>query len=73
MNTGMGSIPYYLYSDPGRTAVWGDDGVTIPAPSLSSMGNGLDVLYMVYGRATVPNPGPPPGDYTDVVTVSVLF
>lgn len=69
--TGPGSatIDYTLYSDAGRTTVWGD---TISTDTVSGTGDGTQQDYTVYGRVP-PQATPAPGTYTDTITVTVTF
>lgn len=63
------TIDYLIYSDPGRTQLWG---VSIPADTVSGTGDGAQQDYTVYGRV----PGqttPAAGTYTDTITVTVTF
>lgn len=69
--TGPGSvtIDYSLYSDAGRTQLWGD---TIPTNTVSGSGNGVQQNYTVYGRVPAQST-PGPGTYSDTITVTVTF
>ncbi len=66
MTNGTGFVPYQLYSDPGRTTVWGDVSGTV-----SGTGNGAAQTLPVYGR--VPDANFPAGAYADLVTVTVTY
>jgi spore coat protein U-like protein len=70
MTSGGNTLAYSLYSDPGRTIVWGDGtGGSSPA---SGSGSGAAQPLTVYGRIpsgqTVPT-----GTYTDTITVTITF
>jgi hypothetical protein len=47
MTNGASTINYSLYSDSGRTAVWGN---TIGTNTVAATGNGASQSYTVYGR-----------------------
>jgi spore coat protein U-like protein len=67
-NTGV-TINYSLYSNAGRTTVWGD---TIATDTVAATGNGASQSYTVYGRVPAQTT-PAPGLYTDTVTVTVTY
>src|SRR5688572_7996124 len=62
-------LAYQLYTAALRTTIWGDG---VVGSTISSLGTGLSIPHVVYGRAAngqnVPN-----GTYTDTVTVSLDF
>jgi spore coat protein U-like protein len=62
-------VEYGLYRDPGRIMVWGS---TMGADTLSSTGSGITQTVPVYGRVH-PQDTPPPGVYTDMVVVTVIY
>ncbi|MEI9429832.1 Csu type fimbrial protein [Mesorhizobium sp. Cs1299R1N3] len=69
MTNGGSTINYSLYSDSGRTTVWGN---TVGTDSVSATGNGAAQSFTVYGR--VPSQSTPaPAVYTDTVTVTVTY
>jgi spore coat protein U-like protein len=69
MTSGGATVNYTLYSDSGRTSVWG---TTIGTNTVTGTGNGTGQNYTVYGR--VPSQTTPaPGTYTDTVTVTVTY
>lgn len=66
---GAATIDYSLYSDAGRSTVWGE---TISTDTVPGSGTGAQQDYTIYGRV----PGqttPGPGGYTDTITVTVTF
>ena len=64
-----GTVNYQLYVDTYRTQIWGD-GTT--GNLVSGTGTGLMTLFSTH--ATVPKQDtPPPGTYTDVLTVTVTY
>jgi spore coat protein U-like protein len=71
MTSGGNNVNYTLYSDSGRTTVWG---TTIGTDTVSATGDGLGAgqNYTVYGRIPVQTT-PPPGSYTDTITVTVTY
>lgn len=67
--TGGETIAYSLYQDAGRSQVWGD---TQSVDTVSATGTGTPQTYDVFGRVPAQNT-PPPGDYADIVTVTVSY
>jgi spore coat protein U-like protein len=67
MATGSNRLSYHLYSDPGRTAVWGDTGVATPVQD-----GATPKINTVYGRIPL-GQIKPVGTYADVVTATVAF
>ena len=66
---GAATVAYSLYSDAGRSVVWGE---TVGTNTVASTGTGADQVFPVYGR--VPAQGTPAtGTYTDTVTVTVTY
>lgn len=61
-------IEYELYSNAGRTIVWGDDTGEI----VEGTGNGVAQPYTVYGEVP-PQTTPTAGLYTDTVTITVTY
>jgi spore coat protein U-like protein len=69
MTNGANTITYSLYSDSGRTTVWGN---TVGTNTVSATGNGASQTYTVYGR--VPSQTTPAAaTYTDTITVTVTY
>ncbi len=62
-------VTYALYRDSGRTQLWGD---TVGTDTVSGTGSGANQSLTVYGRVGAQTV-PPPGTYTDVVTVTVTY
>ena len=69
MKLGASTISYQLYSNSGRTTVWGN---TVGTNTVSGIGNGLAQPYTAYGQVPIQTT-PPPGAYTDTVTISVTY
>ena len=63
------TINYSLYTDAGRTTVWGN---TVGTNTVSSSGTGMSQTFTVYGRVP-PQTTPAPGTYTDTITVTVTY
>ncbi|KAF1708551.1 hypothetical protein CSC70_12970 [Pseudoxanthomonas kalamensis DSM 18571] len=61
-------VPYNLYSDNGRTVLWGN---TLNTDTVSGTGTAADQAYTVYGR--VPSTNYPTGTYLDTVTATVIY
>ena len=70
MTDGTSNVAYVMYSDGGRTSVWGD---TVGVDTVSDTGNGSNQSHTVYGRvASIPSTAQA-GSYTDTVTVTVTY
>jgi len=69
MTSGGNTVTYSLYSDTGRTTVWGN---TVGTDTVAGTGNGAPQSYTVYGR--VPSQTTPAAaTYTDTITVTVTY
>jgi spore coat protein U-like protein len=69
MTSGGATITYSLYTDSGRTTVWGN---TVGTDTVSATGNGSAQSTTVFGRVP-PQTTPAPGTYTDTITVTVTY
>src|ERR1051325_2529104 len=69
MTSGANTVNYTLYSNSGRTTVWGN---TVGTDTVAATGNGSAQSYTVYGRVP-PQAAPAPGTYTDTITVTVTY
>src|SRR5271169_1247948 len=69
MTNGANTVTYSLYSDAGRTIVWGN---TIPTNTVAGTGNGASQAYTVFGRVP-PQATPAPALYTDTITATVTY
>ena len=69
MTSGANTVNYTLYSNAGRTTVWGN---TVGTDTQAATGNGSAQSYTVYGRVP-PQAAPAPGTYTDTITVTVTY
>jgi len=69
MTSGGNTVSYSLYSDSGRTTVWGN---TVGTDTVAATGNGSAQSYTVYGRVAAQTT-PAPGAYSDTVTVTVTY
>lgn len=69
MSDGTNTITYSLYTDAARSTVWGN---TASVDVVSATGNGSAQSYTVYGRVP-PQTTPPPGAYSDTITVTVTY
>ncbi|RNF84913.1 Csu type fimbrial protein [Montanilutibacter psychrotolerans] len=68
INGGTDLVPYQLYTDSGRTDIWGE---TIGTDTVAGTGTGAVQAYQVYGR--VPSAGFPADSYSDTVTATVTY
>jgi spore coat protein U-like protein len=69
MTNGGATVTYTLYSDSGRSTVWGN---TVGTNTVAATGNGASQSYTVYGRVA-PQTTPAPATYTDTITVTVTY
>jgi spore coat protein U-like protein len=69
MTSGAATVNYTLYSDSGRTTIWG---TTIGTNTVAATGNGAAQSYTVFGRIPAQTT-PAPGSYADTVTVTVTY
>jgi len=68
MISGTDLLPYFLYSNAGRTTVWGNDA----SADVPDVGTGTTSLLTVYGRVPA-GQNKPVGSYTDTVVAAVDF
>lgn len=71
MKSGSNLLNYALYTDAGRTVIWGDGTVTTGGTKLTGTGNGSAQTINYYGRVPGGQTTVPKGTYTDTVTVTV--
>ena len=69
LTSGGATVNYSLYSDSGRTTVWG---TTIGTDTVAATGSGSAQSYTVYGRIPAQTT-PAPGNYADTITVTVTY
>jgi spore coat protein U-like protein len=69
MSNGAKLINYTLYSDSGRSTVWGN---TVGTDTVAATGNGASQSYTVYGRVPAQTT-PAAAAYTDTITVTVTY
>jgi len=69
LTSGGATVNYTLYSDSGRSTVWGN---TVSTDTAAGTGNGGAQSYTVYGRIPTQTT-PAPGTYTDTITVTVTY
>ena len=69
MTSGAATVNYTLYSNSGRTTLWGN---TVGTDTVAATGNGSGQTHTVYGRVPAQTT-PAPGTYTDTVTVTVTY
>lgn len=70
LKNGSYTLGYQLYTDSGRTAIWGDG--TSGSTTYGSNGTGGLLTVTIYGR--LPSlTGTIPGTYTDTVTVTITY
>jgi spore coat protein U-like protein len=68
MTDGTNFLSYSLYSDSGRTTVWGNT----PATGVDHTGTGTATNITVYGRVSA-GQNVPAGSYSDTVLATVTF
>lgn len=69
MTNAGNNVGYQLYSNSGRTTVWGN---TVGTDTVASTGTGTAQAFTVYGRVP-PQTTPPAATYTDTITVTVTY
>jgi spore coat protein U-like protein len=69
MTSGGATVNYSLYTDAGRSTVWGN---TVGTDTVSATGNGAAQSTTVFGRVPVQTT-PTAGTYNDTVTVTVTY
>lgn len=70
MISGVNKLAYQLYTDVGRTSVWGDG--TAASTTVTGAGSGAVQTRAVYGRLPSISTAIP-GGYTDTVTVVITY
>ncbi len=68
MTLGSDKITYGTYRNAARSQPWG----RFNSNDIDDTGTGFDQHFTIYGRVP-PQPTPPPGTYTDTVTVRITF
>lgn len=71
MSFGSNLLNYSLYTDSGRTTVWGDGSGTTATVSNTGTGGGQN--FTVYGRIASGQSSVPAGGYSDTVVVTITY
>jgi spore coat protein U-like protein len=71
MTSGSNLLNYSLYSDSGRTTLWGDG--TLSTTAITGTGSGSAQTSTIYGRVASGQTSAPAGSYTDTVAVTVTY
>ena len=71
MANGANLLSYNIYTDSGRTTVWGDG--TSSTATVGNTGSGSAQSVTIYGRVTSGQISVPPGSYADTVSVTVTY
>jgi spore coat protein U-like protein len=69
LTNGSTTINYSLYTNVGRSTVWGN---TVSTDTVSATGNGAAQSYTVYGRIPAQTT-PAPNAYSDTITITVTY
>ena len=72
MASGTDLLNYGLYTDSGRTSLWGD-GVGGSTATIDGTGTGSAQAHTIYGRIFASQAALPAGSYADTVTVTVTY
>lgn len=64
-------LNYSLFTDAGRTIVWGDG--TSSSSAIPGTGTGTNQNVTIYGRIPAGQTGAPAGNYTDTVSVTITY
>lgn len=70
MTNGTDTLGYNLYTTVALTTVWGD-GTT--GSTVTGLGTGLPLSTPVYGSINANQTNVPPGDYSDLITVTLIY
>ena len=71
MTSGANLLNYNIYTDAGRTTVWGDGSGS--TATIANTGTGIAQAVTVYGRVPSGQVTVPPGAYADTVAVTVTY
>ena len=71
MTAGSDLLNYNLYTNAGRTTVWGDGSGS--TATVGSTGTGAAQNVTIYGRVGSGQTSVPPGSYSDTVSVTVTY
>jgi len=71
MTSGSNLLDYVLYTDSGRTTVWGDGSSS--TSTVGSTGTGAAQPTTIYGRLPGGQSSAPVGSYADTVAVTIAF
>jgi spore coat protein U-like protein len=69
MMNGANAVSYSLYRDSGYTQVWGN---TVGTDTVAGTGTAANQTLTIYGRVSAQT-APPPGAYSDAVTVTITY
>ena len=69
LTSGGNTVSYTLYADAAHTTVWGN---TPSSDTVAATGSGSAQSFTVYGRVP-PQGAPAPGNYSDTITVTVMY
>lgn len=69
LTSGANTVNYLLYSDSGRTTLWGN---TPGTDAVAASATGASQSYTLYGRIPAQST-PAPGSYSDTVTVTIMY
>jgi spore coat protein U-like protein len=71
MTSGANALTYRLYTDAGRTSIWGDGSTGTAA--VTGTGNGAAQVFTVYGRVPSGQTSVRAGSYSDTVSVTITY
>ena len=71
MTSGANTLNYQIYTDSGRTTLWGDG--TLSTSTIGGTGTGSTQAVTVYGRIPAGQTATPAGTYADTVAVTVTY
>lgn len=71
MTDGSNILSYNLFTDAGRTSVWGDG--TGSTAAFTGTGTGSTQAFTIYGRVASGQTSAPAGSYADSVSVTVSY
>lgn len=71
MGSGSNTLAYSLYTNSGRSTVWGDG--TSSTATIGNTGTGTAQNITIFGRVPSGQTSAPPGSYSDTVAVTVSY
>jgi spore coat protein U-like protein len=71
LSSGANLLNYSLFTDTGRTTLWGDG--TATTATIANTGSGTAQAVTIYGRIAASQAAAPAGSYSDTVSVTITY